>query len=137
MKNTNLTEAFTREACDFIHRHQTQSFFLYLAYNTVHSPMQGADEYMKKFSHIEDIQRRIFAAMLAQLDDSVGKLTKQLRSSGVEENTLIVFLSDNGGDEGAHFEQYSAAWEAKVNFGKAASACRSSFLGKVRCRLDE
>ena len=96
-ENTNLTEAFTREACDFIHRHQTQSFFLYLAYNTVHSPMQGADEYMKKFSHIEDIQRRIFAAMLAQLDDSVGKLTKQLRSSGVEENTLIVFLSDNGG----------------------------------------
>ncbi len=96
-ENTNLTEAFTREACEFIDRHQTQPFFLYLAYNAVHSPMQGADEYMKKFSHIEDIQRRIFAAMLAQLDDSVGKLIKQLRSSGVEENTLIVFLSDNGG----------------------------------------
>ena len=95
-ENTILTEAFTREACDVIDRHHKQPFFLYLAYNAVHSPMQGAVEYMKKFSHIEDSHRRIFAAMLAQLDDSVGKVVEQLRASGVEENTLIVFLSDNG-----------------------------------------
>jgi arylsulfatase A-like enzyme len=96
-ENTNLTDAFTREACDFIDRHYKQPFFLYLAYNAVHSPMQGADAYMKKFSHIEDSHRRIFAAMLAQLDDGVGRVVEQLRDSGVEENTLIVFLSDNGG----------------------------------------
>jgi arylsulfatase B len=96
-EKANLTDAFTREACDFIDRHQKQPFFLYLAYNAVHSPMQGADEYIKKFSHIEDIHRRIFAAMLAQLDDNVGKVIEQLRVSGVEENTLVVFLSDNGG----------------------------------------
>jgi len=93
----NLTDAFTREACDFIDRFHKQPFFLYLAYNAVHSPMQGVDEYMKKFSHIEDIHRRIFAAMLAQLDDGVGRVLAQLRSSGVEEDTLVVFLSDNGG----------------------------------------
>jgi arylsulfatase B len=52
---------------------------------------------MKKFSHIEDIQRRIFAAVLAHLDDSVGKVLAELRESGVEENTLVVFLGDNGG----------------------------------------
>ena len=96
-EKANHTDAFTREACDFIGRHRSQPFFLYLAYNAVHSPMQGTDEYMKKFSHIEDIQRRIFAAMLAHLDDSVGKVLAELRESGVEENTLVVFLGDNGG----------------------------------------
>ena len=96
-EKANLTDVFTREACDFIGRHQSQPFFLYLAFNAVHSPMQGADAYMKKFAHIEDIQRRIFAAMLAHLDDSVGKVVSKLRDSGNEENTLVIFLSDNGG----------------------------------------
>lgn len=93
----NLTDAFAREARDFIVRHKAQPFFLYLAFNAVHSPMQGADAYMKKFAHISDIQRRIFAAMLANLDDSIGRVLAQLRDSGLEENTLIIFLSDNGG----------------------------------------
>jgi len=96
-EKANLTDAFTREACDFIDRHRAQPFFLYLAYNAVHSPMQGTDDYMKKFAHIEDIQRRIFAAMLAHLDDGVGNVLAQLRESGVEGNTFVVFLSDNGG----------------------------------------
>lgn len=92
-----LTDALTREAVDFIDRHDDKPFFLYLAYNAVHSPLQGADAYMKKYSHIEDIHRRIFAAMLGNLDDSVGSVMKQLRKSGLEENTLVFFLSDNGG----------------------------------------
>jgi arylsulfatase B len=92
-----LTDALTREAVDFIDRHDDKPFFLYLAYNAVHSPLQGADAYMEKFSHIEDIHRRIFAAMLANLDDSVGAVMAQLRKSRLEENTLVFFLSDNGG----------------------------------------
>ncbi len=63
----------------------------------MHSPMQGADKYMRKFAHIEDIQRRIFAAMLANLDDSVGEVIGKLREKELERDTLIVFLSDNGG----------------------------------------
>ena len=96
-ERANLTDAFTREATDFIERHRAQPWFLYLAYNAVHSPMQGADAYVKKFAHIEDIHRRIFAAMLAHLDDSVGAVLAKLRASGLEERTLVVFLSDNGG----------------------------------------
>ena len=92
-----LTDALTREAVDFIGRHDDKPFLLYLSYNAVHSPLQGADGYMKKFSPIEDIHRRIFAAMLANMDDSVGAVLEQLRKSGLEENTLIFFLSDNGG----------------------------------------
>lgn len=92
-----LTDALTREAVDFIDRHDDKPFFLYLAYNAVHSPLQGADAYMNKFGHIADIQRRIFAAMLANMDDSVGAVMAQLRQSDLEENTLVFFLSDNGG----------------------------------------
>ncbi|MCP4886890.1 MAG: sulfatase [Planctomycetaceae bacterium] len=92
-----LTDAFTREAVDFIDRHDDKPFFLLLAYNAVHSPLQGADAYVKKFAHIDDIHRRIFAAMLANMDDSVGAVMKQLRKSGLEENTIVFFLSDNGG----------------------------------------
>ena len=96
-ERANLTEAFTREAEGFIARHKAQPFFLYLAYNAVHSPLQGADTYLQKFAHIEDIQRRIFAAMLAQLDDGIGRVLARVRAEGIEERTLIVFVSDNGG----------------------------------------
>ncbi len=92
-----LTDALTREAVDFIDRHDDKPFLLYLAYNAVHSPLQGADAYMKKFAHIDDIHRRIFAAMLANMDDSVGAVLQQLRKSGLEDNSLVFFLSDNGG----------------------------------------
>jgi arylsulfatase A-like enzyme len=92
-----LTDAFTREAVDFIDRHDDKPFFLYLAYNAVHSPLQGVDLYMQRFAHIEDIHRRIFAAMLSTMDDSVGAVLAQLRESGIEENTIVFFLSDNGG----------------------------------------
>jgi arylsulfatase A-like enzyme len=92
-----LTDAFTREGVDFIHRHSDKPFFLYMAYNAVHSPLQGAQSYMDKFSHIEDIHRRIFAAMLSNLDDSVGKILSKVREEELEENTLIIFFSDNGG----------------------------------------
>lgn len=96
-EQANLTDAFTREAVDFIKRHKEQPFFLYLAHLAVHSPMQGADVYMEKFSHIPDIHRRIFAAMLAHMDDGVGRVLETVRSEGLEENTIIIFLSDNGG----------------------------------------
>ncbi|HCA51265.1 MAG TPA: N-acetylgalactosamine-4-sulfatase, partial [Planctomycetaceae bacterium] len=92
-----LTDAFTREAVDFINRVSDRPFFLYLAYNAVHSPLQGADRYMKKFSHIDDVHRQIFAAMLANLDDSVGEVLNALEANKLMENTIIVFLSDNGG----------------------------------------
>lgn len=92
-----FTDAITREAVSFINRHADKPFFLYVPYNAVHSPLQGADAYMERFTHIEDIQRRIFAAMLSNMDDSVGAILETLRAESLEENTLIFFLSDNGG----------------------------------------
>ncbi len=92
-----LTDAFKREAVDFIRRHADKPFFLYVAYNAVHSPLQGKTQYLERFAHIEDIHRRIFAAMLASMDDSVGAILDQLRKNDLEENTIVIFLSDNGG----------------------------------------
>jgi arylsulfatase A-like enzyme len=92
-----FTNAITRESIDFIDRHTDKPFFLYVAYNAVHSPLQAADKYMNKFKHIEDVQRRIFSAMLANLDDSVGAIIKKLADEELEKDTLVFFLSDNGG----------------------------------------
>lgn len=92
-----LTDALTREAVDFINRSADRPFFLYLAYNAVHSPLQGADRYMKRFAHIDDVHRRIFAAMLSNLDDSVGDVLAAIEKNELQRDTLVVFLSDNGG----------------------------------------
>jgi arylsulfatase A-like enzyme len=93
----NLTDAFTREAERFIDRSKAQPFFLCVAYNAVHSPMQARDEDLKKFAHIEEAHRRLFACLLSHLDQGVGRVVKKLREHGLEENTLVAFLSDNGG----------------------------------------
>lgn len=92
-----LTDALTREAVGFIERQRDKPFFLYVAYNAVHSPLQASGKYFDKFAAIDDIHRRIFAAMLANLDDGVGAILAKLRSAGLEHDTLVFFLSDNGG----------------------------------------
>jgi arylsulfatase B len=93
----HLTDAMAREAETFLDQHRGEPIFLLLAYNAVHSPMQGANAYLAKFAHIEDVHRRLFAAMLAHLDDSIGCVLKKLDDNGLTDNTIVVFLSDNGG----------------------------------------
>ena len=92
-----LTDAFSREAVAFIDRHRDESFFLYVTYNAVHTPMQATERYLKRFSDIKDQKRRTYAAMLSAMDDGIGAILKKLREVGIEDDTLIFFLSDNGG----------------------------------------
>lgn len=92
-----LTDAFTREAVSFIDRHQDKPFFLYVAYNAVHSPLQGKLEDMERFKKIDDVHRRIFASMLFAMDESVGKILAKVRDAKLDKKTLVIFLSDNGG----------------------------------------
>lgn len=92
-----LTDALAREAVDFIERHQQQSFFLYLAFNAVHTPLQGDDARLARFAAIADPKRRTYAAMLSAMDDAIGRVLEKLRTTGLEKNTLIFFFSDNGG----------------------------------------
>jgi arylsulfatase B len=94
-----LTDAITSQAVDFIRRHPDGPFCLIASYSAVHSPMQARVEDLESDSlrHIEDDQRRIFAGMLVALDRGVGQIVAALRAAGAERNTLVVFLSDNGG----------------------------------------
>ncbi len=92
-----LTDAFGREAVAFIDRHKSEPFLLEVAFNAVHTPLDATDERLARFGSIRDRTRRTYAAMLVALDDAVGAVRAKLRDSGLEENTLIFFLSDNGG----------------------------------------
>lgn len=92
-----LTQAFEREAVSFVTRNASRPFFLYLAFSAVHSPLEAPEEYLEKFAHIEDEKRRTFAGMLSSLDDAVGGVLQALKENGIEENTLLFFISDNGG----------------------------------------
>ncbi len=92
-----MTDAFAREAVSFVERHKRDPFLLYLAFNAVHTPMHASDERLRRFDSITDPSRRTYAAMLTALDEGVGKVLDAVRSAGLERDTLIVFLSDNGG----------------------------------------
>ena len=92
-----LTDAFGRESAAFIERHQDTPFFLYLAFNAVHSPLQATSEYEQRFPHIADRKRRTYAGMTAAMDDAVGRVLGKLRECQLEKKTLVFFYSDNGG----------------------------------------
>ena len=92
-----LTDALAARAVDFIERHRAQPFFLYLAFNAVHVPLQVTDTYLKRFAHLPEGNRRTYAAMLSAMDDGIGRTLKALRDSQLEENTFVIFFSDNGG----------------------------------------
>ena len=91
------TDAFGREAVSFIDRHKSQPWFLYLAFNAVHTPMDATDDRLAKFPDVADKQRRTYNAMMLAMDDAIGKVRQKLVDAGLEQNTLIFFISDNGG----------------------------------------
>ena len=92
-----LTDAFGREAVDFIERHRESPFFLYLAFNAVHTPMHATDDRLKEFASISDPKRRTYAAMMSAMDDAIGDVLAKVKERGLEDNTLVFFISDNGG----------------------------------------
>lgn len=126
------TELITGHALRFLERQQEtgKPFFLYLPYNaphfgktdprdfpentlllkvapfrdfTVANTLQAPEEYVKKFGHIADPYRRTYAAMVSSLDDNVGKVLRKVRELDLEENTVIWFISDNGGYSESYF----------------------------------
>ena len=94
-----LTDEFSKEAVKFIEKNQKNPFFLYLAYNAPHGPLQATTKYLDRFDHIKNKKRKTYAAMVSAVDDGIGGILEHLESLDIIENTMIFFLSDNGGPE--------------------------------------
>jgi arylsulfatase A-like enzyme len=95
-----LTDALSDEAVAFVKRHEKDPFFLYLTYNAPHTPQQASDQYLSRFASIADPMRQKYAAMVSAVDDGVGRLLAALREARLDSDTLVFFLSDNGGPVG-------------------------------------
>ena len=91
-----LTDYFTDEAVTAIKRNRNQPFFMYLAHWGVHTPLQASKADYDALPNIPDHRRRVYAAMVRSIDRSVGRVLQTLRDEGLDENTIVIFTSDNG-----------------------------------------
>lgn len=96
-----LTNKITQNSIDFIEKNKDTTFFLTVAHFAVHLPLQGkpslVEKYKNKTNPRPDDYHPVYAAMIEQMDESVGAILASLEENGVLENTLVLFVSDNGG----------------------------------------
>ncbi|XP_055355360.1 arylsulfatase B-like isoform X2 [Paramacrobiotus metropolitanus] len=113
-KGQYLTDIFTDRAMQRISQHNfDKPLFLYLAHMAPHwanehDPVQTTDEYINRFPHIHHEGRQKYAGTLAALDDSVGKIMDALHHEKADNNTIVIFLADNGGTGQEHYLQEGA-----------------------------
>jgi autotransporter-associated beta strand protein len=103
-----LTDAFGEEAADFINRHagDEEPFFLYVALNAPHSPLQAKQSDLNMFPDIVDPERKLIAAMTYGVDRAVGDITSALAVNGIDGETVVIFMNDNGGADTAPHDNY-------------------------------
>lgn len=110
-----LTDALSREAVNYIEHYKSQPFFMYLAYNAPHTPLQATKKYLNRYPTIKNQKRKTYAAMVSAVDDGVGQILDKLSELNILDNTLIFFLSDNGGPE-----QKKASDNGELRGGKSS-----------------
>ena len=113
-------EVQTQSAVTFIDKFKDQPFFYYLPYYAPHVPLDATEKYLSRFPGDMPERRRMCLAMIAAMDDGIGKIKETLRKNNLEENTLIVFLSDNGAPLKLHKEDIplsfkGGAWNGSLN----------------------
>ena len=92
-----LTDDFSDEAVSFIEHNHNKPFFLFLSYNAPHTPLQAPQKYLDRFRDLKDKKRKTYAAMVSAVDDGVGRVLASLKKKQINQNTIVFFLSDNGG----------------------------------------
>jgi arylsulfatase A-like enzyme len=131
------TDAYAERSVDWLGRTKGKPWLLYLPFNAQHAPLQASKKYLDRFGGITDEKRKTFAAMMAAMDDAVGRVLAKIRELGQEENTLIFFIADNGGPtasttsqngplrgfkmttfEGGPRVPFLAQWKGKLPAGK-------------------
>lgn len=91
-----LTDEITDRTIDFIDRNAGEPFFAYVAYNAPHWPLQVSQRWYDRFPEIKDPVRRTYVAMIASMDEGIGRILDRLEERGLRRNTIVIFLSDNG-----------------------------------------
>lgn len=115
-----LTDRLTRHAVDFLGRHAAEPFFLYLAYNAPHTPLLADKKYEARFRHVEHEPNRLYSAMVASLDENIGRVLDKLRDAGLEENTMVALVSDNGPARGSNYlKGWRDDWPKETLLGSA------------------
>jgi arylsulfatase A-like enzyme len=92
-----LTWAFRDKAIEFMEKNKDTTFFLYCAFSAPHVPFQAPVDYYCKYENVEDDNKRVYYAMISALDDAIGEIHQKIKDLGIEDNTIIYLLSDNGG----------------------------------------
>jgi len=95
-----LTDVFGQQAIEFLEDDSKKPFFLYLSFTAPHGPMHATEEDLERFKNITDKKRRTYAAMIWAMDRAIGNVLDALDASGQPDNTIVWFLSDNGGATG-------------------------------------
>ena len=114
---------WTDKAISYMEKKEDKPFFIYLAYNAVHTPMDAKKDLLEKFPSIKDSGRRAAAAMMASLDENIGRLTQVIKQNNLDSNTVIIFLNDNGGattnfsDNGPLRGMKGSKWEGGIRVG--------------------
>jgi len=111
------TDLFTDEALGFISRHAAKPWFLYLAYNAVHTPLEIAEKLKSRIpASVTDENRRGYLSLLLGLDDAIGRITAELQAN--HPNTLVFFFSDNGGSGRKPFFAYNTGMNTPLRGDK-------------------
>lgn len=92
-----VTDRFGDAACRFIRENKEAPFFLFVSFTSPHGPLQPKPEDARRVAHIEQKKRASYAGLIVSLDDNVGKVLDCLETEGLDENTIVLFTNDNGG----------------------------------------